>query len=565
MGLGFITHYDNEYPVFVHRTFAEFFVAKWLIKNIGCGDATYIYRLMLDTNQAFLLNIHSEAFPLHKAIIDRDFETIERLCSENLDYALEVKLKLIELMLQSGAHANCMNLFDLTCLIEAVLTRNKEVSWSARGIHGNNIRDLLGVGAAGGTAMSFCLGEEGRWELFATSWGHPVAWQCGELLFGRGKDCAVWLVRELQSLAEDVSTAYKCPISMDKLTPGQYRQYATSPTCHICEKPLGAERVRDHCHFTGKYRGAAHSQCNLEYRDTKTIPAVFHNLSGYDGHLLVEELAKSGKLRVIPNNTEWCIAMTHTTEDNEIKFKFIDSFRSNFNRDVGLLKRKGVFPYGYVDDLKKLDEQHLPPIAAIHSDLTNTNICEDDYEHTQKNYGLDAAHCKVSYMDTDSLIYAIEMVDVYEDMKTNITRFDTSDYLQNNIYGIHRVNKKVSGLMKNEGAGKLLLEFVGLRAKMYACRFQDCNIKKAKGVKTYVVKQEITFDDYLRCLERDSEMVRDQRDIRSFYHQLYTTVQTKTSLSPYDNKRFRVPGFTDTLLWGHYSVPVNPHHEFHHY
>ncbi|GJQ69767.1 hypothetical protein Trydic_g13276, partial [Trypoxylus dichotomus] len=90
IGIGFITHYDDEYPVFVHRTFAEFFVAKWLIKNIGCDDATYIYRLMLDTNQAFLLNIHSEAFPLHKAIIDKDFEAIERLCSENLDYALEV-------------------------------------------------------------------------------------------------------------------------------------------------------------------------------------------------------------------------------------------------------------------------------------------------------------------------------------------------------------------------------------------------------------------------------------------------------------------------------------------
>ncbi|GJQ69634.1 hypothetical protein Trydic_g6722 [Trypoxylus dichotomus] len=75
---------------------------------------------------------------------------------------------------------------------------------------------------------------------------------------------------------------------------------------------------------------------------------------------------------------------------------------------------------------------------------------------------------------------------------------------------------------------------------MYACRFQDNNIKKAKGVKTYVVKQQTTIDDYLCCLE-DSEM-------------------TKTSLGPYDNKRFRVPDFTDTLPWGNYSVPVNPHH-----
>lgn len=70
----------------------------------------------------------------------------------------------------------------------------------------------------------------------------------------RGNDPEKWLVRELKDIVENVETVYWCPIPMDKLTCEQYRQFATAPICHICEKPLAQERVRDHCHLTGKYR-----------------------------------------------------------------------------------------------------------------------------------------------------------------------------------------------------------------------------------------------------------------------------------------------------------------------
>ena len=52
--------------------------------------------------------------------------------------------------------------------------------------------------------------------------------------------------------------------------------------CHICEKQLGSDRVRDHCHLSGGFRGAAHNKCNLDYKIPKFFPVVFHNLSGYD-------------------------------------------------------------------------------------------------------------------------------------------------------------------------------------------------------------------------------------------------------------------------------------------
>lgn len=51
-------------------------------------------------------------------------------------------------------------------------------------------------------------------------------------------------------------------------------------------------KVRDHCHFTGKYCGAAHNSCNLQCRKPMILPVIFHNLQGYDSHLFIKQLAK---------------------------------------------------------------------------------------------------------------------------------------------------------------------------------------------------------------------------------------------------------------------------------
>ena len=66
--------------------------------------------------------------------------------------------------------------------------------------------------------------------------------------------------------------------------------HANANICFICEKPFGNDKnvikVRDHCHYIGKYRGAAHNACNLHYSLPKSIPVVFHNGSNYDFHLI---------------------------------------------------------------------------------------------------------------------------------------------------------------------------------------------------------------------------------------------------------------------------------------
>ena len=140
-------------------------------------------------------------------------------------------------------------------------------------------------------------------------------------------------------------------------------------------------------------------------------------------------------------------------------------------------------------------------------------------------------------------------------MKRNISKFDTSDYSENNMYGMPRANKKIPGLIKDENNGAIMTEFVGLRAKMYAMRVTGKDdTKKIKGVKKNVVARNITFDDYIKCLNEEIELTRRQSCIRSIKHEVYTVSEAKLALSPYDDKRRIVPDSTDTLPWGHYSI-----------
>ena len=74
--------------------------------------------------------------------------------------------------------------------------------------------------------------------------------------------------------------------------------YNDQKVCYICEKEFNNNdgkknyKVRDHCHYTGKYRGAAHNICNLRYKVPKEITVVFHNGSIYDYHFIIKELVK---------------------------------------------------------------------------------------------------------------------------------------------------------------------------------------------------------------------------------------------------------------------------------
>ena len=84
-------------------------------------------------------------------------------------------------------------------------------------------------------------------------------------------------------------------------------QFQSSNTCWICEKLIGNsnEKVRDHCYVTGKFRGAVHWSCNINLQLTQKVPVIFHNLKGYDSHLIFHKFHKFDlKIDVIPNGLE---------------------------------------------------------------------------------------------------------------------------------------------------------------------------------------------------------------------------------------------------------------------
>ena len=112
--------------------------------------------------------------------------------------------------------------------------------------------------------------------------------------------------------------------------------YDNFTLCHICNEELGNDRVRDHCHLFGKFKGAAHDGCNLKYKVPKLFPVVFHNLSGYDSHLFIKTLGNSeGDISCIPNN-----------EDNYISFTkqvIVVKFVNKEGKEVNVNKRVTIY------------------------------------------------------------------------------------------------------------------------------------------------------------------------------------------------------------------------------
>lgn len=225
----------------------------------------------------------------------------------------------------------------------------------------------------------------------------------------RGNDCIKWFISELQSIALYANNILENSQPMETLSFEQEVNYATATHCHICTKPFTFTdvKVRDHSHLTSKYRGAAHQNCNLNYKNLFHIPVIFHNLSGYDANFIMKQLATgfAGRIQLLPVNKEKYISFTKTVDGTRVHLRFIDSFRfmassldklssylenekktivrayCNNDQEFNLLTRKGVFPYDYMDSWEKLTETCLPLKTNFYSQLHDESINDEDYEH----------------------------------------------------------------------------------------------------------------------------------------------------------------------------------------
>ena len=235
--------------------------------------------------------------------------------------------------------------------------------------------------------------------------------------------------------------------------------YNNQTKCWICEKEFNDNgniknnKVRDHCHFTGRYRGAAHNLRNLKYKKPDFIPVVVHNLAGYDSHLFIKELGFSeGDINCIPNNEEKYISFskkiqvsTYTTKEGEIKplhhqLRFIDSYKfmstslsslvnnlpkGDFNnvkeeygeKNLELLTRKGVYPYDYMETPEKLKETKLPPKEEFYSKLNDEGISDEDYSHAQRVWEAFKIKTLEDYHNLYNKLDVLLLADVFENFR----------------------------------------------------------------------------------------------------------------------------------------------------
>ena len=261
--------------------------------------------------------------------------------------------------------------------------------------------------------------------------------------FGRGEDIVDRFLDELLIMGDVIRAELDEEVSMI-ITPEQEKEFKNCQICHICERKIedSKTKVRDHDHLNGLYRGCAHQSCNLKLNHKNyKIPVYFHNLKGFDGHLIIQALARKNfsKIDIIAQNFEKYMTFSFGN------FRFLDSFaflassldtlssnllkdgRQNFKITLDsiedetqkqLILKKGVYPYEYVDSFSKFDETSLPPMEAFYSQLSESGISFNDYNHAKNVWKAFKINTLGEYHDLYLKIDVMLLADVFEAFRT---------------------------------------------------------------------------------------------------------------------------------------------------
>ena len=226
-----------------------------------------------------------------------------------------------------------------------------------------------------------------------------------DVVMYRGKNAAY---KFIEAILEEY---YYCKKIMKKhfnknlvISVDEEERFQLANSCWICNKLFDVEneKVRDHCHVTGKFRPAAHFSCNANCKLSKKVPVIFHNLRGYDSHLIIKEISKFDvKVSVIPNGLEKYIGFTinrnivfidsiqfmNSSIDSLVKNLMDEDFKylsGKFNGELlRLVKEKQVYPSEYMNSFKKISEDKLPDKCVFFNSLKDECISKKDYERAK--------------------------------------------------------------------------------------------------------------------------------------------------------------------------------------
>ena len=263
-----------------------------------------------------------------------------------------------------------------------------------------------------------------------------------------GTDCTKWFVNRMLTLEKIASNYFKTNLELE-MSQEEEVQFEQAEECWLCENPLDDTKVRDHDHLTGKYRGAANNICNIncKQRSSSFIPIFFHNFSGYDCHLIFEELLTEAYNQnynptIIPKSLENYVRVQVGC------LRFLDSYRflssslgklvkslDNFpilkleGMSDDLFKKKLAYPYEYLN-LDNFQEPLNLTKEDYWSTLTQSYPSDDDIKRTQelidKNKIKNGRELTMLYLKMDVL----QLADVFE----NFVESSTREYKINPLY-----------------------------------------------------------------------------------------------------------------------------------
>lgn len=215
--------------------------------------------------------------------------------------------------------------------------------------------------------------------------------------------------------------------------------------CHLCKKTmLPLDKVQNHDHLTGKFLGAAHRACNLSYKVPQHVPVFFHNLRGYDAHHLMQGFGKykEEKMTCIAQSSEKYMSfsleklrfldslqfLTYSLDtlvkdlaaEGPSKFKILKAGLQEMQLDqhVDLFIRKGVFPYKWMTDATKLQQNHLPPQKDFFNDLADEACTDADYQHAQRVWTTLQLQNMQQYHDLYLITDVLLLADVFESFRS---------------------------------------------------------------------------------------------------------------------------------------------------